>query len=87
MSEASNAYMHTEGDPNDILFLLPPASRTLREGDTFTVTDVGGAPVVYKVESVDYRLVRLASGNLNNPHDFWKSPEVYYGVTIVLPGP
>ncbi len=75
--------MHTEGDKEDVLFTLPPSSRRLGEMDTLTVTLVGGSPVTYKVESVAYELVQLASGNESNPHDYWKPPAVYYGVSIV----
>jgi hypothetical protein len=50
MSERINAYVHTEGDPSDVLFQLPPMGRELREGDTFTFTPVSGPSVVYKVE-------------------------------------
>ena len=83
MGERSTCIVHTEGDPGDVLFTLPQLSRAMHETDTFTATLVGGSPVTYKVESVMYNLVQLASGNANNPHDFWKAPEVHYGVSIV----
>ena len=83
MSERANVYVHTEGDLGDILFQMPSLSRVLHEGDVFTATLVGGSAVKYKVESVGYTLVQLASGNTNNPHNFWKAPEVFYGVTVV----
>ena len=80
MSERANAYVHTKDDPEDILFRLPPMSRQMSKGDTFTYTPVSDPSIVYKVEQVDYRIKELASGNENNPHDFWASQEVYYGV-------
>lgn len=83
MAERSTCYVHTQGDQSDVLFTLPPLSRRLVKDDTFTVTLVGGSKTVYKVEEVDYVLVEAASGNTNNPHNFWKSSEVFYGVSIV----
>ena len=83
MSERDTCTVHTEGDPSDVLFILPPFSRRMSEGDTFNVTLAGGSLVNYKVEKVTYTLVQSASGNLNNPHDFWHAPKVYYGVSIV----
>ena len=83
MAERSTCHVHTQGDEADILFQLPPLSRLLREGDTLTVTPLSGPDVQYKVETVKYHLTQLASANPNNPHNFWKSPEVLYGVSIV----
>lgn len=83
MSESNNCYVHLETDPFTVLFQLPPQSREMHEGNIFTYTPVSGPSIVYKIESVDYRITQLASQNENNPHDFWKSAEVYYGVSIV----
>jgi len=75
--------VNTEGDIGDILFELPPSSHRLEEGNILTVTLAGGSLVTYKVESVGYHLVELDSANTFNPHNFWKPPTVYYGVSIV----
>ncbi len=83
MAERSDCYVHIEGDPENILFQLPSMSRSLREGDTLNVTLQGKAEVVYKVESVRYVLTETASGNVHNPHNFWKPPAIYYGVSIL----
>lgn len=83
MSESTPCYVHTENDPDDVLFTLPPMSRELRMEDTFEVTLAGQSAVTYKVETVNYKLVEEASANPNNPHNFWKSREIFYGVSIV----
>ena len=83
MAERANAYVRLESDPGNILFKLPSLTRELREGDVFTYTAVGGTPVTYKIESVDLRVVLISRGTQTNPRDIWKSPEVYYGVSVV----
>ncbi len=77
------SYVHTDGDVGDVLFELPNPGRKLREGDTFTATLVGGPPVTYKVETVDYRIEQFASANPSNPRNLWRPQEVYYGVSVV----
>lgn len=83
MSERTKCHVHTEGDQSDVLFQLPLLSRRLRVGDTLTVTLVGGFATVYKVESVDYKLVQAERQNPSDLISFWESSEVYYGVSIV----
>lgn len=83
MSESTPCYVHTKGDPGDVLFSLPHLSREMGKGDILTVTLAGQSAVVYKVETVNYKLVEQASPNPNNPHNFWKSQEMFYGVSIV----
>lgn len=83
MTAGYRSYIHTEGDPGDVLFELPNPGRKLSEGDTLTVTLVGAPPVTYKVESVDYRIVQFASANPAYPRDIWRPQEVYYGVSVV----
>ena len=70
MSKRANCYVHTKDDPSDVLFQPPPMSRVLRKDDQFTYTPVSGPAIVYKVESVDYRIKQLASQNEHNPHDY-----------------
>ena len=83
MSERTKCYVHTDGDQGDVLFQLPLLSRRLRAGDTLTVTLVGGSATVYKVESVDYKLVQAERQTPSDLISFWESSEVYYGVSIV----
>jgi len=82
MADHCNCYVHPEGEPETLLFRLPPFSREMREGDEFTYTDPSGT-TVYKVESVDYRVELLTPGTPTHPDTFWKASEVHYEVSVV----
>lgn len=82
MAEVSKCIVHTQGDPGDVLFVLPSRSRELHEGDVFTYTGSGGT-IKYKVETVDYRVTEGPSPNPNTAGIYWREQEVYYGVSVV----
>jgi|TARA_Y100000310_G_scaffold153951_1_gene153522 hypothetical protein len=83
MAEQVNAFVRLETAPEDTLFQMPPAGRELREGDEFQYTGPGGS-TRYKVESVDYRIEEGPGGTPSEARMVWRSPEVYYGVSIVI---
>ncbi len=83
MSERTRWYVHTQGDPADVLFQLPSPSRRLAEGNIFTVEAPDGSEITYKVETVNYRLVQRISADNNGPLTVWGKSSVGYGVSIV----
>ena len=81
--ESSRGIFHTEGDTNDILFEQVSVSRQLREGDIVTFID-GGQTVVYKIETVDYRVEKgHITNQANAVRDYWKTPVTYFGMSVV----
>ena len=83
MAETAKGLVHTEGDKDDVLFVLPSRVRGFREGDKFTYIDPNGTATVYKVETVDYRIESISHPNPATSGDIWKEPEVFYGVSVV----
>ena len=83
MAETATGYVHTEGDKNDVLFQMPSMVREFREGDVFTYVDPGGTEVVYLIETVEYRIESINHPNPETSGNIWKSPEVFYGVSVV----
>jgi hypothetical protein len=79
---ASNAYVHTEGDIEDVLFSMPPHGRDLRENDLFLHVDTAGVETTYKIESVLPRFEQLSVQD-GTPSVIWRPPAVYYGVSVV----
>ena len=63
MAERGTPIVHTQGDPSDILFQMPPLSRELREGDVFKYTSSAGT-VAYKIENVDYQIEQISGGTV-----------------------
>ncbi len=83
MADNTRCYVHTEGDPGDVLFQLPDLRREFREGDTFHYTNSSDVTTHYKVEGVDPRFVESASPDPEVSGTHWKTPEVYIGVSVV----
>ena len=82
------AIVHTEGDVNDVLFTIPPPTRSLHEGDVIRFAHPNGESVKYKVESVDYKVLEVVV-NRNPLNDKLQQaqPEVRYGVSVIPPLP
>ena len=82
MAETAKCIVHTQGDPGDVLFVMPSMVREFREGDTFTYIALG-VETRYKVETMDYRMESIDHPNPETATAMWKEPEVYYGVSVV----
>ncbi len=77
------ATVHAEGDPEDVLFVLPPGARPYREGDVIHYKENGGS-TKYKIETVDSVILGdVSNPNPNNNTAEHRQPEVYYGVSVV----
>lgn len=83
MAEYASAYVYPDGESETVLFMLPCPGRAMREGDEFVFTPASGPAVRYKVETVEYRVEQMEGGTMTEPLTLWKSPEVYYGVSVV----
>ncbi|MCP4900118.1 MAG: hypothetical protein GY906_24370 [bacterium] len=82
MAEKAETIVHTDGDPGDVLFIMPPDLRGLFKKDEFEYTGPGGT-VRYKVKTVEIKIEQMAGGTPANPGLFWDSPKVFYGVSVV----
>jgi len=81
--ENSRCVFHTEGDMGDVLFVLPAASRQLREGDMVTHTSLTDT-IRYKIETVDYHVEEGRRQGILSTRDYWKTPVTYFGVSVVV---
>lgn len=82
MADHSVCTVHTEGDPEDVLFILPPMCREMWKDDEFTYTSPGGVATRYKVKSVDYRIEQVSMEGVGGTETSWRPPEIWYGVEV-----